>query len=262
MPKVAGVLLDIQGTLLDESNREIPGAAAAVASLGRAGIPVRFVTNIDSVCATTILERLRAAAIPATIEEIFSPAAALTGFLAGQPSSRCLLLLPADMAADFAEHAVGAGEQADFVVVGDLKEGFTYARLNEALGQLLSGARLVALNRGRRYPGPDGPLLDTGAFAAALEYGADTRAYVIGKPSAELLRLALTDLGIEPGSAIVVGDDVAGDVAGGHAVGARTVLVRTGKYTPDALARADVAPDLIVDSIADLSRALEVLASR
>jgi hypothetical protein len=30
------------------------------------------------------------------------------------------------------------------------------------------------------------------------------------------------------------------------------VLVRTGKFTPDALSRAAVSPDAIVDSIADV----------
>jgi HAD superfamily hydrolase (TIGR01458 family) len=261
MTVIAGVLLDIQGTLLDESNRAITGASQTVAILKGAGIAVRYVTNIDSVCATTILGRLSAVGIPAALDEVFSPAAALGSFLTAQPSSRCELLLPPDIASDFSDHAVQEGEQADFVVVGDLKEGFTYRRLNDALRQLLGGARLVALNKGRHYPGPDGPLLDTGAFASALEYAAATEAYVIGKPSSELLRLAVEDMGVAPRDAVMVGDDATGDVGGGSAVGAATVLVRTGKYTPDALSRAPVAPDLIIDSIADLPGALDALAA-
>jgi HAD superfamily hydrolase (TIGR01458 family) len=259
MSRVDGVLLDIQGTLLDVSMRAIPGASGAVEALKGAGLRVRYDTNLDSVCASTIVGRLVSAGIPASIDEIFSPAKALRAFLDGRPDATCHLLLPPDIEVDFADRAVRPGGQADLVVIGDVKEGFTYERLNEALRQLLGGAGLVALNRGRTYPGPDGPLLDTGAFAAALEWGASTEAYVVGKPTAELLRLALEDMGVRPADAVMVGDDAAGDVGGGHAAGARTVLVRTGKYSVEAVSRATVAPDLVIDSIADLPDALEAL---
>ena len=260
MVELNGILLDIQGTLLDESNRAIPGAADAVARLKRAGLSVRYVTNIDSVGAATILGRLDAAGIPASLEEVFSPVAALAGFLKSQHAAACYFVLPPELGAEVSAFAVDAGGQADFVVVGDVKDGLTYARLNEALRHLLGGAQLIALNKGRYYRGPDGPLLDTGAFAAALEYAASTQAYVIGKPSAELLRLALRDMGVAPDQAVMVGDDATADIGGGRAVGTRTVLVRTGKFTPEALAAAPCEPDVILESVADLPDALELLA--
>ena len=256
MLSLAGVLLDIQGTLLDASNRAILGAPEAIASLERTGLHVRYVTNIDSVGPRTILARLQAAGIPARLDEVFTPLAALLGFLSHQPDAACHLLLPHELLADLAAYAAEPGQQADFVVLGDMKAGFTYERLNDALRQLQGGARLVALNKGRYYLGPEGSLLDTGAFASALEYGASTEAYVIGKPSTELLRLALEDMGVAPENAVMVGDDVAADVGGGHHVGARTALVRTGKFTMEALAAAPIQPDIILDSVADLPAAL------
>jgi ribonucleotide monophosphatase NagD (HAD superfamily) len=50
----------------------------------------------------------------------------------------------------------------------------------------------------------------------------------------------------------MVGDDVESDVGGAKAVGIHGVLVRTGKFTEDALAAADPKPDAVLDSIADL----------
>jgi len=255
MPSLAGVLLDIQGTLLDAANRAIPGAPEAIAALEREGLLVRYVTNIDSVGRRTILARLRAAGIPARLDEVFTPVAALLAFLSHQPNAACHLLLPEELSAELAAYAAEPGQQASFVVLGDMKGGFTYARLNDALRQLLGGARLVALNKGRYYLGPDGSLLDTGAFASALEYGASTEAYVIGKPSTELMRLALENMGVAPENTVMVGDDAAADVGGGHHLGARTVLVRTGKFTQEALAAAPVQPDMILDSVADLPAA-------
>ena len=50
----------------------------------------------------------------------------------------------------------------------------------------------------------------------------------------------------------MVGDDLESDVEGAHAAGLRTVLVRTGKFRQDDLVGARVAPDVVLDSLADL----------
>jgi ribonucleotide monophosphatase NagD (HAD superfamily) len=50
----------------------------------------------------------------------------------------------------------------------------------------------------------------------------------------------------------MVGDDIEADVAGAAAAGLRTVLVRTGKFRPDAVEGARVRPDVILSSIAEL----------
>jgi ribonucleotide monophosphatase NagD (HAD superfamily) len=55
----------------------------------------------------------------------------------------------------------------------------------------------------------------------------------------------------------MVGDDVETDVAGARGVGMRAVLVRTGKFRPDAVERSRIKPDGIVSSIAHLPEWLE-----
>ena len=50
----------------------------------------------------------------------------------------------------------------------------------------------------------------------------------------------------------MVGDDVESDVGGAKALGMRGVLVRTGKFTEDALAAANPRPDAVLDSVAEL----------
>jgi len=253
---LSAVLLDIQGTLLGFDGSPVAGGAEAVARLRDLDLKVRFVTNVDSVAVATILERLQAANISAAEAEIFSPISAAKHFLERQPRARCQLLVPETIEAEFeAYRANGSG--SDWVIVGDCREGFTYARLNEALGYLRRGAELLALQKGRWFPGPDGgPVLDTGAFVSALEYGAEKKAYVVGKPSTVLLRMAIEDAGVDPYAAIVVGDDVDSDVPGAHAVGARSVLVRTGKFSLDSLERSERKPDILLDSVADLPSAL------
>jgi ribonucleotide monophosphatase NagD (HAD superfamily) len=55
----------------------------------------------------------------------------------------------------------------------------------------------------------------------------------------------------------MVGDDIETDVAGARGVGMRAVLVRTGKFRPDAVEASRVKPDGIVSSIAHLPEWLE-----
>ena len=55
----------------------------------------------------------------------------------------------------------------------------------------------------------------------------------------------------------MVGDDLESDIAGAQGTGLRTVLVRTGKFRPDAVERARAQPDGIVSSIGQLPEWLE-----
>jgi inorganic pyrophosphatase len=79
---------------------------------------------------------------------------------------------------------------------------------------------------------------------------------VLGKPSPAFFTAPLEALGREATAALVVGDDLAADVAGGRAVGAATVLVRTGKGDRPQPG-ADTDPDAVVDSVADLPGLLQ-----
>ncbi len=252
------LLIDIQGTLLATDGTSLPHAGDAVEALRVSGLSVRIVSNVDSVPVSTLVRRLQSAGIAVSESEVFSPVSAAQRYLDRHSRPRCLLLVPEAIEGEFSRFRRDEG-RADYVVVGDCKEGFTYERLNEALRQLVDGAQLVALQKGRRYEDGSGPVLDTGAFVAALEYGAHTQAYVVGKPSTELLRMAIEDVGCDPYSAVVVGDSLAADITGAHAVGARSVLVRTGAFSLSALERSERKPDLVIDSIAELPDAVAQL---
>ncbi|MCH7548810.1 MAG: HAD-IA family hydrolase [Candidatus Krumholzibacteriota bacterium] len=98
----------------------------------------------------------------------------------------------------------------------------------------------------------DGLALDIGAFVAGLEYATGKEAILVGKPNPLLFLSALSDLGVNPGDAIMVGDDINSDIGGAQAAGIRGVLVRTGKYRAELVAESGVEPDAVIDSVAQL----------
>ena len=142
-------------------------------------------------------------------------------------------------------------ESPDYVLVGDLGEGFTYGRLNEAFRFLVQGAELLALQKNRYWSTGGSLSLDAGPFVTALEYAAGKRARVVGKPEKCFFELALQEMELEPGEVAMVGDDPESDVAGAKSAGIFGVQVKTGKYRAGDEEKADLA----VESFARLPEA-------
>ncbi|MCB0061582.1 MAG: HAD hydrolase-like protein, partial [Caldilineaceae bacterium] len=137
------------------------------------------------------------------------------------------------------------------VVVGDLGAGFNFARMNRAFRAVLNGARLIALHKKRMWRTEEGMYLDAGPFVVALEYAAETRAEVVGKPSKAYFRMALDDLQIDPARVAMIGDDIESDVRGAQLIGMQGWLVKTGRFRKEDLARG-IWPDKVLDSIAEI----------
>ena len=145
------------------------------------------------------------------------------------------------------------GKVPDAILVGDLGEQWSYALLQEAFDYLMQGSAFLAFSRDR-YWLQDGRLaLDAGPFVAALEFASGHPARVAGKPSPEFFQAAVRSLrSVEPAGVAMVGDDLWSDVQGAQGAGLQGWLVRTGKYRASALSASGIAPDRILDSVADL----------
>jgi phospholysine phosphohistidine inorganic pyrophosphate phosphatase len=244
------VLLDLDGVLYVE-DEPIPGAIEAVAALRARGLRLRFVTNTTSRPRRDILARLQRLGMPVPEDELVTPARLAVEHCIAAGRRRALLLMRDDVKADLAG-LQDVSDGAEVVVVGDLGEDFGYRRLNQAFRELLEGAELVALQKNRYWRTPEGLSLDVGPFVAALEYAAAREAVVVGKPAPAFFVTVLAGLGVRPADALMVGDDVESDVGGAMRAGLPAVLVRTGKYRPEAVAASGVKPTATVDSVADV----------
>ena len=251
---MAAILLDIDG-VLHVSGEPVPGGGEAVGALRADGHRLRFVTNNTTRARAQLAAELRALGIELEAEEITTTPLAAARLLAGK---RVLALTMAAVKPDLAESVELVERGAEVVLLGGADESgetgdvFAYENLNRAFAELDGGARLVCLHRNRWWQTSRGPLLDSGAFVAGLEYAAGVEAEVVGKPSPAYFAAALAELGAEAGEAVMVGDDIDADIGGAKSAGMRAVLVRTGKFREDALAAAEAKPDGVVASIADV----------
>jgi HAD superfamily hydrolase (TIGR01458 family) len=255
---MAAILLDVDG-VLHVSGEPIAGAAVAVEELRAAGHRLRFVTNNTTRARARLAAELRGIGVELEDDELQTTPTTAARVLRGK---RVLALTMPAIVEDL-EGVELVGEGADAVLIGGADETaetarvFSYPNLSRAFNELEAGAELYCLHRNRWWQTKHGPLLDAGVFVAGLEYAAQTTATVLGKPSSAYFEAALEALDADPQLAWMVGDDVDADVRGAQAHGMRTVLVRTGKFRPDAVRLSGVRPDAIVSSIAFLPGWLE-----
>uniref|UniRef100_H3CGI5 Haloacid dehalogenase-like hydrolase domain-containing protein 2 n=1 Tax=Tetraodon nigroviridis TaxID=99883 RepID=H3CGI5_TETNG len=237
------VLIDLSGTLHVE-DAAVPGAQEALSRLRQASVAVKFVTNTTKECKRDLLERLQRLHFDVQETEIFTSLSAARSLLE-QKGHRPLLLVEESALEDF--RGIDTSEP-NAVVVGLAPDHFDYQTLNQAFRLLLGGAPLIAVHKGRYYRRGDGLALGPGPFVAGLEYAADCRATVVGKPEKSFFTQALADLGCSPSEAVMIGDDVRDDVAGAQDAGMLGVLVRTGKYRTGDEAKIHPPPHLTCDS--------------
>jgi HAD superfamily hydrolase (TIGR01458 family) len=255
---MAAILLDVDG-VLHVSGQPIPGAAEAVRRLRADGHRLRFVTNTTTRSRARLAEELRTAGIEVDDAEVQTTADAAVNALRGK---RVLALVMHALVGDL-DGIELVGEGADAVLVGGADETpetnlvFSYMNLARAFAELELGASLYCLHKNRWWQTARGPLLDAGAFVAGLEYAADVEATVIGKPSPAYFNAALEALDTDAELAWMVGDDLESDIAGAQALNMKTVLVRTGKFRPDAVEASRIRPNGIVSSIGQLPDWLE-----
>ena len=262
------LLLDFDGVLA-LAGRAVPGSPEAVEELGRRGIPFRIITNTSLSSRATLAARVaeRGLTIPADhwVTALSISAAWTARRLPGEP---LFVIASDDAKTEFAAQrllpsaeAAAADSRAAAVVIGDSASELTWTNVNAAFGLVHRGARLIAMHRNKWWITPAGPTIDSGAYVAAIEYATDVRATVTGKPSPTAFSEAVRSLRAEipdlrRSEIVMVGDDIATDVGGGHRAGLRTALVLTGKHgesdVAEARRRGRAVPDVIAPSLGAL----------
>lgn len=245
-----GLLLDLDGTLY-VGDSLLPGVLEALGRIRGRGAGVRYLTNTTSKSRAAIVEYLGRLGLEVEPGHVYTAPIVARDHLLKAGCHRCHFLLKPEVIADM-EGIEPVDAEPDAVVIGDMGGLFSDDALNRAFRFVMEGAAFYTLARNRCYRAADGLRLDVGAYAAALEYGTRREAVLLGKPAAHFFTPALESLGLRPEDAIMVGDDLEGDVGGAQAAGIRGVLVRTGKFREEELRESAIRPDAIVDSFADL----------
>lgn len=275
MRGVRAFLLDLDGVIVT-AGTAVPGAAEAIADIERRSVPYRIVTNTSAVSRETLSRwsaKLGALIPPERFESALSASAAWTArTFPGRP---LYVLASDDAKSEFHgqhllthEEAALPGATVAAVVIGDSPEEATFDNLNRAFRLVRGGALLVGMHRNPWWLTPEGPTLDSGSFVVGLEFAAETRATIVGKPTPAFFTQAVRDLRKELGGTLaradiaMVGDDVRTDVRASQRAGLRGILVLSGKHGPGdvevaARERGARRPDAVAKDLAAVVAALD-----
>jgi len=135
---IKGIMFDLDGVLYI-GNTPIDGAIEAVNAIREAGYTCRFVTNTSTLSINSILKKINALGFNLVQSEIISAPQAALQYLKQQVHPVCRLLLAEDVKQDFADFPQ-SDTAANFVIVGDIGNAWTYQMLNEVFACLMQGA--------------------------------------------------------------------------------------------------------------------------
>jgi 4-nitrophenyl phosphatase len=258
LASVRAVVLDLDGVIY-RGLRPLPGAQEFVAALRRRGMPFAFATNNSAHTGGDYVNRLEGMGIVVSPEQIITSAVCAAEYLhhredspeevfvIGGPGLRAALIE--------AGFALTDAPAADAVVVG-LDVELTYARLRDACSAIRRGAMFVAANRDANLPVEDDLWPGGGAIVAAIETSTGKAPVVVGKPEPFLFETALRRLGTPAAETLMVGDQVATDIAGAARVGMPTALVLSGVSGAEDTASFPIRPDVVVRDLHELARLL------
>jgi HAD superfamily hydrolase (TIGR01450 family) len=253
--EISSLVCDMDGVLYRGPDT-IPGAPEAVMRLRENGVKVLFCTNNSSQTVTEYCEKLASMGIDTNRDDILTSAVVttevlkergLTGkraFIVGGPGMRAV-------ARDARLEIATTGDGVDVVLVGWDKD-FDYTAMQHAADAVRGGAVFIASNADATFPAPEGPLPGAGAILASIEVAAGRRAEVLGKPHRPMTDAIVKRLGTN-GRIAALGDRPDTDLAGAFEMGWMTILVLSGVTSREQAASLEPQPDLIVDSIAELS---------
>lgn len=267
-----GAILDVDGTVV-RGEQQLPGTAEGLAALTEREIDRLFVSNNPTHRPDEYAEKLGAAGIDATAEEVITAATSTIAYLRRNHEGERVYLVGEPglheqlTAAGFTVDMAGAGGSdatAPDVAVVSIDRGFDYDLLTEVLRVVRANETpLVGSDPDAVIPAADGDIPGSGAIVAAVADVAEREPdAVLGKPHPLTRELALDRLGVAAEACLVVGDRLDTDIALGAGSGMTTVLVRSGVTDDARLARATVTPDYVVDSLAGLAAVLDGEAER
>jgi HAD superfamily hydrolase (TIGR01458 family) len=224
---IDALLLDLSGVLYDGED-VIAGAREAVARAQGSDLQVRFVTNTSQKPRGLLLAHLRGMGFEVGEGQLFTAVDAARQWLEAR-DLRPYCLIHKNILEEFKDFDQ---REPNAVLIADAAEDFNYQNMNYAFQLCLEGAPLLGVGYNRYFKSGGEVLMDAGAIIRAVEFAAGVEATIVGKPSAEFFRQVMASTTAAPERALMVGDDVFGDVEGALKAGIPACLVRTGKYRP------------------------------
>lgn len=224
------------------------------------GKKVAFVTNNSTESSSDISKKLLLMGITATASDILCAAECTALYLRdvyGTLKTKVLGSASLLHAIESAGHTVLPYESemtADSLIIGR-DTSFNYNKLAMAVAEAKRGAMIFSTNPDMYHPGAEGNWVpETGSLVASVEGIIGRKVEYIGKPSPVMFRYALDRVKVKATDSVMIGDNLATDIAGGRASGLYTVWLNhiDSAFPYDDETLINIQPDCTVRKMQEL----------
>ncbi|SCB55881.1 4-nitrophenyl phosphatase [Bradyrhizobium shewense] len=256
-PPIEGIISDLDGVVYRGSTA-IADAIEAFTRWQKAGLPFCFVTNNSTHTPEDVVRKLRGFGLFIEPSEVVTSAITAAELIrANYPQlTRTYVIGAPSLVTAMRDVGLEVTDRTPEAVVMGLDRDITHEKMRIAVEAILNGAVFIGTNPDLLLPTASGFEPGAGAMIAAVAAATQVQPSIAGKPQVPMIERALSRLGTNRASTIMIGDQVPTDIQAGKRAGLATVLVTTG--VPMRQDPSLMAPDFIVSSL----REIEVSAAR
>lgn len=226
---IQALILDMDGVIW-RKKQPIGNLANIFQRISTLGLKYVFATNNSTETVDSYVSLLTGNGIQVDSHQVITSATATAQYLVEQFPERGNLFVVGmqGLATTLQDYGFSISAQEAKAVVVGMDRTLTYEKLETATLLIRSGVPFLGTNPDRTFPTPQGLVPGAGSMLAAIEVATDVSPKVIGKPEGTMFIQALEALKIKPENALVVGDRLETDIAGGQAANCKTALVLSG----------------------------------
>ncbi len=259
-----GIIFDMDGVIY-RGKEPINGAKEALEFLKSQKIPFILLTNNSTRNARMYREKLKRMGIEVEEDRIITSGYATAKYLERHFEKGNVFVIGGKGLLEeiraigwpviSPEEAKEKWREIDYVVVG-LDPQLTYEKLKYGCLAIRNGARFIGTNPDTTYPGEEGILPGAGSIIAALKTATEKEPLIIGKPNKPIFEVVKEKLDAD--EIWVVGDRLDTDIAFAKRINAKAIMVLTGVNTLEDIEKSEIKPDVVMSSIKELKKYLEV----
>jgi 4-nitrophenyl phosphatase len=244
------LILDIDGVLWRGEN-PIGNLKRIFSNVTESGINYCFVTNNSSKSTSEYIKKFKKFRVPISKDQIFTSGQVTADILEKRyPAGGNVFIIGMEgLVRTLRKRGFKNSDKDPIAVVVGLDKNVTYKKLRTATLLIHQGVPFIGTNGDMTFPAPEGLAPGAGSLLAALVASTNIEPEIIGKPHSTLFLHALGFLGICPEDALVIGDRLETDIAGGQSVGCKTALVLSGVSTRAMAEEWDPPPDIITENL-------------
>ncbi|WP_027625725.1 iron-containing alcohol dehydrogenase [Clostridium lundense] len=150
-------------------------------------------------------------------------------------------------------------ENPDIVIIG-FDTSLTYEKLEKACNFIRNGKIYLGINPDLNCPMEGNTLIpDCGSVARLIESSTNRFPEFFGKPSHYTLEYIIEKTGYKENEIAIVGDRLYTDIAVTNDSDVLSILVLSGETQKSDISKSSIQPDIIVNSLADITKVLQEL---